>query len=134
MLAAIVAIGTLAACGDDDAIGPDAIVGVFTATTFRVTPAGAAEIDVLQEGGSLVITIGGANATSGSLALPASVTGTVASQTSMAGTAARNGNGVTFDQSADTFVRDLNWTFANNSLSVTNQSVGGATYTIVLTR
>lgn len=134
MLAAVVAVGALTACGDDDAIGPDAIVGVYTATTLRVTPTGAAEIDVLEQGGSLVITISGGDATTGSLSLPASVTGTVATQTSMAGTAVRNGSGVTFDQAADTFVRDLNWTYANNTLSVTNQSVGGATYTIVLTR
>jgi hypothetical protein len=134
MLAATVAVGALTACGDDNAIGPDAIVGVFSATTFRVTPAGAAEIDVLQEGGDLVITIAGGNTTTGTLTLPAAVTGAAASESSMAGTAIRNGSGVTFEQSADTFVRDLNWTYSNNAISVTNQSVGGATYTIVLTR
>lgn len=133
-LVAIVAVGTLAACGEDGAIAPDAIVGVYTATTFRVTPTDAAEIDVLEEGGSLVITVGGGDVTTGSLVLPATVTGTAALQASMAGNAVRNGSGVTFNQTADTFVRDLNWTYANNAISVTNQSVGGATYTIVLTR
>lgn len=134
MLAAVFAVGALTACGDDGALDPDSIAGVYTATTFRVTPTGVAEVDVLQQGGSLVITVGGDNATTGVLALPSVVTGTVASQASMAGTAVRNGSGVTFAQSADTFVRSLNWTFASNTLSVTNQSVGGATYTIVLTR
>lgn len=134
MLAAIVAVSALAACGEDQAINPDSIVGVYTATTFRATPTGTAEINVLEQGGNLVIAIGGGNTTTGTLTLPAVVTGTVATQASMVGTAVRNGSGVTFDQSADTFVRDLNWTFVNNTLTVTNQSVGGATYTIVLTR
>jgi len=134
MLAAVFAVGALTACGNDGAIDPDSIAGAYTATTFRATPTGVAEIDVLQQGGSLVITIGGGDATTGLLTLPSVVTGTVASQASMAGTAVRDGSGVTFGQSADTFVRSLNWTFASNTLSVTNQSVGGATYTIVLTR
>ncbi len=134
IVAVLVAVGTLTACGDDGAVDPDSIAGAYTATTFRATPTGAAEINVLGEGGSLVITIASGNATTGTLSLPAAVTGTVATQASMAGTAVRNGSGVTFTQSADTFVRDLNWTFASNTLSVTNQSVGGATYTIVLTR
>jgi UDP-N-acetylmuramyl tripeptide synthase len=129
-----VAVGTMAACGEDRAIDPNSIVGVYTATTFRATPTGAAEIDVLAQGGGLVISIGGSNATTGALTLPATITGTTTTQTSMAGTAVRTGNGVRFDQTADTFVRDLNWTIATNALSVTNQTVGGVTYTILLTR
>ncbi len=134
MLAVALVASTLSACGDDGVINPDPIAGAYTATTFRATPTGLAEIDILAQGGGLVLSINGANTTAGTLSLPAVVTGTVATQVSMAGTATRNGSGVKFEQSADTFVRDLNWTFANNTLSVTNQSVGGATYTIVLAR
>jgi hypothetical protein len=134
LCSALVAVSALAACGEDRAIDPNSIAGVYSATTFRATPTGAAEIDVLAQGGSLIITIGGGNATTGALTLPATVTGTTTTQTSMAGTAVRTGNGIRFDQTADTFVRDLNWTLANNALSVTNQTVGGVTYTIVMTR
>lgn len=134
LFAAVAIMSTLAACGDDGLIDPDPIAGVYTATTFRVTPSGQQEIDVLAQGGSLTITIGANNTTTGSLTLPAVVTGDVALQENMAGTAERNGNGVTFEQTADTFVRDLNWTVINNTIAVTNQSVGGATWTIVLAR
>jgi hypothetical protein len=133
-LAAVAAVTTLSACGDDGALEPDPILGAYTATTFRVTPAGESEIDVLAEGGSLSITIGTNFTTTGSLVLPASVTGDEALQESMAGVADREGNGVQFVQTADTFVRDLNWTVGDDTISVTNQSVGGASFTIVLTR
>ncbi len=127
-------LGTLAACGDDGAIDPDPIAGTYTATTFRVTPSAATEINVLEQGGNLTIVIGANNATTGTLNLPSVVTGGNALQASMAGTIERDGNGVTFDQTADTFVRDLNWTFTGNTITATNQSVGGASWTIVLTR
>lgn len=134
LFAALAVIGTLAACGDDGLIDPDPIAGVYTATTFRVTPSGAQERDVLAQGGSLKIIIGTNNTTTGTLNVPAVVTGNVAIQESMVGTVERNGNGVTFEQTADTFVRDLNWTVVNNTIAVTSQSVGGATWTIVLAR
>ena len=131
---AVAVVGALSACGDDGLIDPNPVAGAYTATTFRATPTGLSEIDVLAQGGSLVITIGPDNTTVGTLSLPAVVTGDVALQASMVGTAEVNGSGVTFDQAADTFVRDLNWTFSNNVISVTNQSVGGANFTIVLSR
>ncbi len=134
LFAVAAVMGSLAACGDDGLIDPNPIAGAYTATTFRVTPAGQSEIDVLTQGGALVIAIGVDNTTAGTLNLPAVVTGDEALQASMAGTAELNGSGVQFDQTADTFVRDLNWAFTNNTISVTNQSVGGASFTIVLTR
>lgn len=134
LFAAVAIMSTLAACGDDGVIDPDPIAGVYTATTFRVAPSGQQEINVLAQGGSLTMTIGANNTTTGSLNLPATVTGGTALQASMAGRAERNGNGVKFEQTADTFVRDLNWTVINNTITVTNQTVGGATWTIVLAR
>lgn len=133
-LAAVAMLSAVAACGDDGVVDPDPVAGTYTATTFRVTPPAATEINVLTEGGSLTIVIGANSTTTGTLNLPASVTGGTPLQASMAGTVERNGNGVSFDQTADTFVRDLNWTVAGNTITVTNQSVGGASYTIVLTR
>ena len=52
----------------------------------------------------------------------------------MEGTARVNTTTVEFDQAADTFVRDLTWTRGNMTLTVQNQTVGGATWNIILSR
>ncbi len=134
VFAAVAVLSTLAACGDDGLADPEPIAGTYAATTFRVTPPSATEINVLALGGNLTIIVGANGTTTGTLNLPAVVTGDEALQASMAGIVERDGNGVSFDQMADTFVRDLNWTVAGSTITVTNQSVAGATYTIVLTR
>ncbi len=134
-LAATVLVGSLAACGDDGGVTNLPIIGgSYSATTFLVTPDGESQIDVLAAGGRLTIAIGATNATAGTLLLPASVTGDVALTESMAGTAEITGSSVSFDQTADTFVRDLNWAVEDNTIRVSDQSVGGARFTIVLTR
>ena len=124
----------LAACGSNTEPGPNVLPGSYTATTFRVTPPGQTEINVLATGGSLTIAITEALATTGSLNQPASTTGGAPFVASMAGTVSRNGSSVTFTQSADTFVRDLTWTHSGRTITVNNQVVAGATYTITLTR
>lgn len=97
-------------CGDLDAPDPsDSLAGTYVATVFNVTP-------------------------TGNLSIPASINGGTALSESMAGTATMTGTNVQFQQSADTFVRDLTWAFANNTLSVSNQTAGGAAQTLTLTR
>ena len=113
---------------------PTDIAGTYTATVFKVTPTGQAQIDVLAAGGSLTITIGSANATSGSLNIPASINGGTPFTASMTGTASLSGTTVHFQQTADSFVRDLAWTASSNSLTVTSQVVAGASYTITLSK
>jgi len=134
VFATVAMLGTRAACGDDGAIGSGSIAGTYTATTCRLKPPSSSEINVLAQGGNLSIVISGNSTTTGTLNLPAIVTGGAALQTSMAGAVDRNGNSVSFEQTADTFVRDLYWTVSGNTITVTNQSVSGATWTIVLTR
>jgi len=131
MACTVLAVGAMACSGDDDAV---LMAGSYSATAFTVTPTGQSAINVLAAGGSLTLTITPAGVTSGSLNLPASVTGGAALVASMAGTAVQTGVQVTLTQSADTFVRNLTWTVAADGLSVTAQSAGGATYTITLTR
>jgi hypothetical protein len=46
----------------------------------------------------------------------------------------QSGNTVHFQQSIDTFVRDLTFTIVGTSLQATNQVAGGASFTITLTR
>jgi hypothetical protein len=64
---------------------------------------------------------------------PASVLGTAFSE-NLSGTAVQSGNTVHFQQSIDTFVRDLTFTIVGTSLQATNQVAGGASFTITLTR
>jgi hypothetical protein len=124
---------TLGACGSDTTAA-SSIAGAYHATTFQVTVAGGNAMDALAAGGSLTLQVNADNTTSGTLSLPASITGGSAFTASMAGTASVSGNTVFFQQSADTFVRDLTWTINGNTITVSSQSLGGAIYTIVLTR
>lgn len=133
-------VSLLTACASDAPTETETLAGTYRAQVFRVTPPGRAEIDVLAAGGSLTITVGEDNVTSGSLSLPASVTGESALTESMAGTVARAVTSLEsvasfqFRQAADTFVRDLVWTRNRDVLSVSNQAAGGARFTIMLAR
>lgn len=90
-------------------------------------------IDVLAQGGTLSINIASDNSTTGTLTLPASVAGSPVTL-SMAGTAVVTGSTVKFQQPGDTFVRDLTFTVSGNTLAVANQSAGGSTFTVTLTK
>ena len=90
-------------------------------------------IDVLAQGGSLSVTVSSDNAASGSLSLAASVAGAPFTA-SMTGTAVQTGITVRFEQTADTFVRDLTFTVVGNTLQATNQVAGSASFTITLSR
>lgn len=135
---AVVAAGVallIAGCSGEDTTGPGGIqLGTYTATTFSVTPAGEAPINVLGAGGSLVITLHANGTTSGTLSVPASVAGGAAVVESMEGTVTVTSLTVTFHQGADTFVRDLTWARQGQVISVTNQLVAGSSYTIALQR
>ena len=126
---------TAGACSGDETVGSsNFLAGTYEATLFVVTPTGQSPIDVLAAGGSLSITVEASGATSGTLFVPASVTGEAPLTASMAGTASINALTVEFDQTADTFVRDLTWYREGTALTVVNQSAGGATFSISLVR
>ncbi len=132
---ASVAAATMLGCLHTEFVtGTNFVTGTYAAAFFRITPAGQAEINVLAAGGSLSIVIRSDGTTTGGLSIPASVTGGAAFSASMEGTADVGGLTVTFDQEADTFVRDLSWSRIGNSLEVRDQTVGGATYSITLNR
>ncbi len=130
----VFASATVLGCGSDTPTEVPTLAGTYQASTFQVTPTGQSTIDALSQGAVLSVVIAANNATTGTLTLPASVTGDVALTASMAGTAVRTGANVAFQQSADTFVRDLTWTLGATTLAVTDQTAGGARFTIVLTR
>lgn len=127
-LVAGMAVAT-ASCGQLEP-GPENFAGTYVPTVFLVTPAGQAVKDVLLLGGSLNISITLAYTTAGQLSLPASVTGTTPLLQSMTGEAVVTGSTLKFQQSADSFVRNLTWTVKRDTLEVVDQVVGGASYTI----
>jgi hypothetical protein len=121
-------------CSSDSPTQVTQFGGRYEATSLQVTPSGQASIDVLRQGGTLTIVVATDNATSGSLALPPSVTGSGALVVDMVGRATQTESTVRFSQAADTFVRDLTWTVGSASLEVSNQLVNGVRYSIVLMR
>ncbi len=107
--------------------------GTYSATVFRITPDGQPPVDVLQAGGSLSITFDQSGGTTGTLVLPAGVTGGAAVNASMAGTATITGLSVTFSQTADTFVRAATWSRIGRTLQLNNYRIGNAVYDVALT-
>lgn len=132
----LVSVAVLAAavvsCGDD-ALSVQDVVGTYTATSFSVTPTGQAAIDVLAGGGSLAITLAGDGSTTGVMAIPASINGGTALLESMAGTFTLTGTTITFDQAADTFVRDVDFTVSGRRLHAA-ESLGSAAVDVTLAR
>jgi hypothetical protein len=132
-LGALLLLGPLAC--DDAPTEPSTLrAGTYTATTFRVIPTGQPPLEVLAGGGTLTITVAADGRTSGRLFVPASLTGDDPLDASMAGTAVQAGGEVRFEQTADTFVRDLEWQVGTSTLTVVDQPAGSARFTITLTR
>jgi hypothetical protein len=114
ILGLAVALGGMSAC-DDDPVQPQEIsraelVGRFEATTIHVDPAGAeAPIDVLEGlGGELDVTLNADGTTTGHIFVPGAGEGGDLDE-SLVGTFSfdEDTGEVTFEQGADTFVRDL---------------------------
>jgi hypothetical protein len=111
LLVVAVAGPSLGACHDDT------VVGTYDAVTFLYGPAGGASQDVLAAGGSIHLSIATDMRTGGSMVIPASVNGGVATSVSLLGTAANVGGVVRLNLSADSFLRDIDFAFDGSSLS-----------------
>ena len=98
----------LLACGSDSTAPPQPPVGSYTAIEF-VTTGNSGQTNQLVIGGSLNMTLAANGTTSGHLHLAASG-GDPAFDADMAGTWTMTGNVVSFTQSADTFVRNMELT------------------------
>lgn len=132
LVATLLATGGACGGGTD----PDPLAGTYLATTFEVTSAGSTR-NVLAEGGTLGINVATTTSsgyvTVGTLIIPPAGGGD-AFMAHLAGTATLSGNTVRFAQAADTFVRDLTFTLVENRLEARSQTLGTATYDIVLAR
>ena len=130
----------LAACGDDGT-GPDEIeqsdvAGSYEATTFETTEDGQTT-DQLAEGAQFTITLASDGTTTGNLFIPGGAEDGSDLDASLAGTWTFNAssNSVTFDQDADTFVRDMTFTAVRAGGGVQlegEETFSGVTITVVL--
>ena len=121
----------LACSAGTEVEAPDA-EGAYAATTLTAVDA-TETIDVLADGGSLILTLHGNGTTTGRLFAPGAGEDGENLDEDLAGTWSQTGEQVTFSQAADTFIRDATWTVDAVSLSTTYNS-GNATVNAVLAR
>ena len=110
VLAILPTLALASACDNSVSITPDELAGNYIATSFLITPSGQPAVDVLAKGGSLTINIAGDSSTTGTLSLPANVLPGLGGTASMEGRVLRIADGTyRFNQSAETFIKALNW-------------------------
>lgn len=139
--AATVSAGLLvlfAGCGDGDGNGSfsptvDNVAGTYSATTFTANTTATGTVDLLALGASVTVTLAPDGSTTGNLFVPGIVVGGADVDEDLTGTWTLSGSTVTFNQTADTFIRDLDFAATENQL--TSEGVfDGATLRIVLTK
>lgn len=136
--ALLVAAVGLTGCGnvgnDDDA----EVAGSYSASTFAVET-DTATADVLEEGGLLRIRLKEDGTASGRLFLPCSLPGACeadegdAFKANFEGIYEVDNNIVRFDHRADTFIRDVEWTYRDGTLRTSFED-DGVRITVELTR
>jgi hypothetical protein len=111
-------VGVLAGCSDNNDPAPfEDIAGSYISTTFTVTRVGGSPENALLAGALITIQLDPDGTTRGELEIPFRITRGEPVNESMTGTATRNGNTLRFDQTADTFVRDIVWTIGPGTVS-----------------
>jgi hypothetical protein len=101
---------SLVSCGDDG-FDPtvDEVAGTYQATTFTFD-GGSGPTDLLAIGASVTITLAPDGTSSGRMLVPGVAEGGGDLDADLAGTWTLSGTTVTFDQAADTFMRDVTFT------------------------
>ena len=132
-LVLLAAVGAGVACGGE-AFSPTTqnVAGAYTATAFTTTTGGVTT-NQLAAGASLTLDLTVGGAVTGRLFLPGGAEGGANLDEDMAGTWTLTGNTVQFDQSADTFVRDVSFVATENRLTG-DDVFGGTTLHVVLTK
>lgn len=130
----VTALGAVLACGSDTTgQSNDIAVGSYFATQF-VTTGSFGQINQLIQGSTATIDLLPDGRTAGHLHLVPTAANP-GLDADLAGTWRRNGNVVTFSQSADTFIRNLEFTVVLTSTGVAlvaDQVVGGVRIQITL--
>ena len=112
----------LAGCNDPEEPDPHPAAGSYTAATF-VNKSDVEDVDLLALGATLDIDLRANGTTSGTLFVPDGGDGGNDFEASMAGTWTIDGDQVEFDQDADTFVRNMVWTYDGFQLTAENGEV-----------
>jgi len=125
-------IAVLAAC--DDPFSPTVanVSGSYHATTLLVTDS-AGVTDYLAIGSSITLQLDAAGTVSGHLLIVGGNEGGGDLEADMVGTWALAGDTVSFDQTADTFVRDWGFKAGERRLTM-DHTGGGVTVNLVLTK
>lgn len=131
---ALLAVLALTACGDDPT-GPtvNSVAGEYRATTFTVADGGTT-LDVLAVGGTLTLALDPDGTTTGRIFLPGLDEDGGDFDEDLAGTWMLRSDTVTFQQSADTLIRDLEFEVAGNRLEAEEVFGQGARVKIVLSK
>jgi hypothetical protein len=124
----------LAGCGDDDGFSPtvENVAGSYSAAEFTLTTAGGT-VDLLDLGSEVTATLAEDGTTTGRLFVPGSGENGEDVEADLAGTWTLAGSTVTFSQTADTFIRDVEFTAGPNSLTGEG-TFEGQTFRLVLTK
>lgn len=117
-LAALLAV-VFVGCDADSNPGPvstgDSVAGRYVATTFEAFALDDAD-DLLAAGGSLTIDLRSDSTASGLLIVPDVLDEDGDGQYPFGGTYSVYGDVVRFDHEADTFIRDVDWTYDDGVL------------------
>ena len=108
----------LAGCGDDDNFSPtvENVSGSYSAASFTLTTA-TGTIDLLALGAEVTAVLNPDGTTTGHLSVPGGGENGEDVDADLTGTWTLTGNTVTFDQEGDTFLRDVDFTAAENTLT-----------------
>jgi hypothetical protein len=124
----------LSGCGDDDSFSPtiETVAGSYSATAFTVTTADGT-LDLLARGSQVTLTLAADGTTSGQLLIPGGGEDGEGVDADLTGTWALDGSTVTFDQAADTFFPDVEFTAGRDRLTG-EASFGDESVRLVLTK
>ncbi len=115
----------LLACSDSTAPTAELVAGSYTAETFN-TADGGVVTDQLALGASIQVTLAADHSTTGRLFVPNGDEGGGDLDMDLAGTWTLEGDSVEFEHVADTFLRDMTFSYANGKLT------GDATFSDVM--
>ena len=108
-------------------------IGTFAATRFSIVD-NTGTHDLLPDGARLDLTLAAGGSVSGTLTIPDLGSGDGAETASMAGTWTLQGNILTFDQAADTFVRDTPFILKSSNQIEADKAFSGTRVLLTLAR
>lgn len=122
----------LTACGDSFSPTTETVAGSYTASSFTVTSL-AGTSDLLASGATASVNLASDGTTTGRLFVPGGSENGEDLDEDLTGTWTLSGSTVTFNQTADTFIRDVEFTATRNRLS-SEGTFGEFTIRLVLSK